>query len=519
MSSSLPNGIPTALSTTSHLSSPFLHRTISRLRAYTPHATSSPSATSAHSTALRGISPSPVPSSFSTLSPGSSSSALPGAAAEKRDFPQANGGYDSSDAREVFRWTQLRTLGTHLFARHPSNKAQAVLGAPAIGGPTVMAANGLICIGTESGRILVFDFKQTLKCICGDPASGAFDHMLHIPPRAHCRFFFLAEKTVGAVTAIALSHDHTYVAAGHATGHIQLFDLSKPHVPARSVPPTTLAAVASGRKEGHLQDSRIVNIGFIAGRHTAIVSADHTGLAFYHSLGKALFFEASDVLRILGKYANEELVVPPQPPVHRRRARRTNTILAMAPLPLGTVPHPTDAYNVTAVLTAAKLVIVGLKPSPKTWYRKHREEDDGQTGKAKFRASLAWFPSVVVPSAGASTDRARPTSGKKVKADKGATPDAPPTTPMLVYSWGSRLHLLLVSELKTREQFTSERTGKLTTVEVGRLVFEEKAQWRAQDNVHAVQWLNAKVGSFLRACRQVLFVLNGGSIPYSKFSP
>ena len=174
MSSSLPNGngIPTALSTASHLSSPFLHRTISRLRAYTPHATSSPSATSAHS-ALRGISPSPVPSSFSTLSPGSSSSALPGGAAEKRD--QANG-HDSSsdDAREVFRWTQLRTLGTHLFARHPSNKAQAVLGAaPAIGSPTVMAANGLVCIGTESGRILVFDFKQTLKCVCGDPASGA----------------------------------------------------------------------------------------------------------------------------------------------------------------------------------------------------------------------------------------------------------------------------------------------------------------------------------------------------------
>jgi hypothetical protein len=95
--------------------------------------------------------------------------------------------------------------------------------------------------------------------------------------RAYHRF---AEKTVGAVTAIALSHDHTYVAAGHATGHIQLFDLSKPQVPARSVAPTTLAAVASGRKEGHLQGSRIVNVGFVAGRHTAIFSADHTGLAF-----------------------------------------------------------------------------------------------------------------------------------------------------------------------------------------------------------------------------------------------
>lgn len=289
------------------------------------------------------------------------------------------------------------------------------------------------------------------------------------------------------MTALALSHDHTFVAAGHITGHIRLFDLSKPHVPARSAPPTTLAAVASGRKEGHLQGTRIVSVGFVGGRHTAIVSADHTGLAFYHSLGKALFFEASDVLRILGKYPNEEQVTPGQPPIHRRRARRTNTILAMAPLPFGTVPHPTDAYNVTALLTAAKLVIVGLKPSPKTWYRKHRDEADEQS-KAKFRAALAWFPSIV-PNA-PSVDRAKPRSGKNNEGS------LPPTTPMLVYSWGPKLQLLLVSELKTREKILNERTGKEKTVEVGRLVFEEKAQWRAGDNVHAVQWLNVKVGSF-----------------------
>jgi hypothetical protein len=307
------------------------------------------------------------------------------------------------------------------------------------------------------------------------------------------------------VTSLALSHDHTFVAAGHATGHIQLFDLNKPQAPARSVTPTTLLAVASGRKEGHLQGSRIVSVGFVAGRHTAIVSADHTGLAFYHSLGKALFFDATDVLRILGKYSNEEHVVPGQPPLHRRRARRTNTILAMAPLPLGTVPHPTDAYNITALLTAAKLVIVGLKPSPKTWYRKHRDEDDEQMGKAKFRAALAWFPSVVP---GASADRAISAPGKKNGANKGDPPQPSPTTPMLVYSWGPVLNLLLVSELKTREQFTSERTGKLTTAEVGRLVFEEKAQWRARDNVHAVQWLNAKVGSFSHTSSGRLSVLN-----------
>ena len=39
----------------------------------------------------------------------------------------------------------------------------------------MLAANGLICVGMDNGRILVFDFKQTLKCVCGDPATGEHD--------------------------------------------------------------------------------------------------------------------------------------------------------------------------------------------------------------------------------------------------------------------------------------------------------------------------------------------------------
>ena len=31
-----------------------------------------------------------------------------------------------------------------------------------LGTPTGMAANGLICVGTETGFIYVFDFKQNL---------------------------------------------------------------------------------------------------------------------------------------------------------------------------------------------------------------------------------------------------------------------------------------------------------------------------------------------------------------------
>lgn len=328
------------------------------------------------------------------------------------------------------------------------------------------------------------------------------------------------------MTALALSHDHTCVASGHAYGHIQIFDLTKPQTPVRFVPPTSIAAVESGRKEGHLLGSRIVNIGFIAGRHTAIVSADENGLAFYHSLGKVLFVDATDVLRILGKYPEEEPPPPPhfaQPKTNgttgttngnghatpiRRKPRKTNTILAMAPLPLGTTPHPTDEYNVVAMITAAKLVIIGLKPSPKTWYRRHRDGSAEQTGKSKFRAAMAWFPSVVAT--GAAKFEAIPS--KKSKKE----PPVKTTIPMLVYSWGPVLHLLRVTEDKSVETMVNQRTGKSAQVEIGRLSFEEASKWSVDADVLAIQWLNANVGSF--ALLRAVLCSRSSSLCYSKSS-
>lgn len=306
-------------------------------------------------------------------------------------------------------------------------------------------------------------------------------------------------KTVGPVSALALSHDHTFVAAGHASGHIQLFDLKTPHNPARSVPPTTLAAVSSGRQEGHLRGSRIVNIGFVAGRHTALVTADEHGLAFYHSLGKVLFVEASDILRILGKYPDEENVpstpgpadeaaLPPTPITPRRRKNRY-TILAMMPLPLGVAPHPTDAYNVIALLTPTKLVVVGLKPTPKTWFKCARVVDgvDDINSKARWKGAMAWFPSVV--------------SGPVTSNGVGGKPPAvaEPSAPTLAYSWGNTLHLLRVSESRTKQLVRNSRTGKTNEVDVGRIVYDTAGKWVAEDQILAVQWLNVNVGSFTLA--------------------
>ncbi|KAK0212552.1 Golgi CORVET complex core vacuolar protein 8-domain-containing protein [Desarmillaria ectypa] len=345
---------------------------------------------------------------------------------------------------DVFKWTELRIIEQQLKAKSP--KVSSILGAPFLGSPTALAANGLICIGTDEGRICVFDFKQKLVCVCGTEATG---------------------KAAGPVTALALSFDHTYVVSGHSSGFVQLYDLKTPNTPARTVPPTTVAAISTGRKEGHIQGSRIVNVGFVAGRHTAIVTADEHGLAFYHSLGKMLFIEASDILRILGKYqldplpsSGGSLSLTSAP----RRRKSRYSILSMMPLPLGTTSHPTDAYNIVALLTSTKLVIVGLKPTPRTWFKCPRVIEQGPElprTKLSQKGSLSWFPSVLPNS-----------SGKvEVVENNPSCHSGPPTNPRLVYSWGCTLYIL--------------------QVEVGTICFENLSKWSADDDILAVQWLNA----------------------------
>ena len=332
--------------------------------------------------------------------------------------------------------------------------------------------------------------------------------------------FTASDVKVGAVTSLALSHDHTWVASGHASGHVRVFDLNKPGVPARVVPPTSPAAVRGGRREGHFPGTAITSIGFVAGRHTAITTADENGLAFYHSLGKVLFVDATDVVRILGKYPED---VPPEPtpprgvgagstPFRRRNERKTNTILAMAPLPLGTCPHRTDGYNLIAMVTPVKLVIVGLKPKPTTWYRRLRRDNEERGPRDRWKGTLSWFPSVVDPS----HTPENPPSKDRWKLE------ATGTMPMLIFSWGKQLHLIRVSEKKIMQPVKNAKTGKISEVEVGAIVIQEVSMWTADEVVLAVRWLSANVGSFLVHSADS-GIADGGFIanyrPYTKFSP
>ena len=73
--------------------------------------------------------------------------------------------------REVFQWAPLNAISNYVYSPKAS-KALSAMGAANLGMPTVLAANGLICVGTETGFICVFDFAQNLKCLCGKDAVG-----------------------------------------------------------------------------------------------------------------------------------------------------------------------------------------------------------------------------------------------------------------------------------------------------------------------------------------------------------
>jgi vacuolar protein sorting-associated protein 8 len=255
-----------------------------------------------------------------------------------------------------------------------------------------------------------------------------------------------AVKEAGTVTALSLSSDHAFVAVGHATGFIHIYDLSSPTTPARSAPPVPLPVILQGRGEGHLPSSPIVHLGFVAARHTAIVSSDENGLAFYQSLGKVLGLANTNVIRILGRY--------PQQAFHSPRP-----ILAMAPLPLGLEPHVSDKHSLVALLTATKLIIAGLKPSARTWWRFLRPESDGNGSCG----ALAWFPS-----------------------GKGNTAD-----PILAFSWDKTVRFVHVRS--TSPASGSQVNGDVAKTEIG-LGFDNLREWKAEEPVRALQWMSQRVG-------------------------
>ena len=298
-----------------------------------------------------------------------------------------------------------------------------------------------------------------------------------------------AGKDAGAVTAIAISQDHTFIAVGHASGAIHLYALAKPATPARSVIPTTLQQVQAGRAEGHIIGSQIRHLGFVGARHTAIVSADDHGLAFFHSLGQVLGLANTDVVRILGQYPETQQPAPALPELRLHNESQGDTLLAdapistskqklsplvfdMAPLPLGPVADVTDTFSLVAIITPTKIIVVGLKPTPRTWWRALQKNDAAQVPEdtEPVIGSLAWFPCA------------------RVSVDEPKLV----TRPLLAFTWGRQIHLISVGAHEVAKATNGAQKSRSTKA----LHFREEAKWLCESTVVRLQWLNSRVKAF-----------------------
>lgn len=157
--------------------------------------------------------------------------------------------------------------------------------------------------------------------------------------------------------------------------------------------------------------------------------------------------------------------------IRSQHAKRATTLFAALPLPLGEGPHATDGFHISALLTPVKLVVVGMKPSAKTWFRKMRNDAGGPYGG--YVGCASWLRS------------------GEVAAGDGRTPSS---DPVLAYSWGTTLRFLRVRIVTTpapEPKPGDKRAEPTKTPE-----FIEGKKWEAPRAIHAMQWFDSDVSEY-----------------------
>lgn len=344
---------------------------------------------------------------------------------------------DSEAPWEVVRWTKLRKIAGQSFSE---------IGRRNFGRPTCISVSTAIILGTSKGVVLVYDYQQNLKTIIG-PGTKAVE--------------------AGAVTSLAISADHTTVAAGHAQGEIFTWEISRSARPFLHITPIQAVQRTQGNApDGHIAGASVVHVGFLGTRRTALVSADDRGMAFSHLATRGMGAVARTVktTRILGRY--------PEPALNEARPRKPSSVLAFSPLPLGNVDQPTDGLGLVAMLTPYLLVIVSTTPVAHTQFKAPRPKEVGS--HSVMSAALAWFPAIKL----------------KGKEETSQT--------KLVYCWSNVLTVLDVCE--------SEPDGEPSKDRPPVLEFRPRSRWRANEAIVAVQWLSRSVLAVLTITQHLLIL-------------
>lgn len=271
----------------------------------------------------------------------------------------------------------------------------------------------------------------------------------------------------GAITALALSADHSTVAGGHASGDIYTWEISKSARPFLHIPPIPANQLEIRTSDGHISGVSILHLGFLGTRRTALVSADNHGMAFSHlaTRGMGAVGRTVKTTRILGRY--------PEKPLPGSRLRKPSSVLAFSPLPLGNVEQATDSLGLVAMLTPYLLVVVSTTPIAQTQHKAPRPKE--VTSHGAMTAALAWFPAI------------------KLKGK-----DSQTSNTKLVYCWSNVLTVLEVSEVESEEPSAKDRPPMLE--------FRPRSRWRADEAIVAVQWLSRSVLAVLTITQQLLIL-------------
>ncbi|KAL6715961.1 Vacuolar protein sorting-associated protein 8 [Lecanora helva] len=340
---------------------------------------------------------------------------------------------------EVVRWTKLRRM---------TGQALSEVGRRNFGRPTCIAIAASIVLGTSKGIILTFDYNQNLKSIIGQGTKAVES---------------------GPVTSISISADHSTIAAGHASGSIFTWEITKSAKPFLHIPPIDKSR--NPNSDGHVSNVAILHIGFLGMRHTALASADDHGMAFSHLATRGMGVVARSVktTRILGRYP--EKVAPTM------RQKKPSSVLSFSPLPLGNAEHSTDTLGLVALLTPYLLVIVSTTPIAQTQYKAPRPKEVAAHGA--MTAALAWFPSV------------------KLKA-KDPTTSGNSSQVKLVYCWSNILTVLEILEVESSTDTGSEGPPSLQ--------FKPRSRWKAEEAIVGVQWLGRSVLAVLTITQQLVIL-------------
>ncbi|KAL6250687.1 Vacuolar protein sorting-associated protein 8 [Rhinocladiella similis] len=344
---------------------------------------------------------------------------------------------ESSSPWDVIRWNKYKRITGQTFSE---------IGRRNFGNPTCLAVADQVVIGTSKGIVLVFDHQQNHKAIIGSGTKAAES---------------------GAVTALAISADHTTIAVGHNTGHIFTWELARSSRPFLHILPIDNSLPQGRRGDGHIMGSAVLHIGFLGYRHTALVSADDKGMAFSHlaTRGMGAVSRVVRTARILGRY--------PEVVTRTTKPLKKSSVLAFSPLPLGNIEQRTDNLGLVAMLTPYLLVIVSTTPVAQTQHKAARPKE--VAAHSAMTAALAWFPAI------------------KLKAEESQT-----TRTKLVYAWSNIITILEVHEAAPEEGDSKDKPPELQ--------FLARSRYQAEEAVVAVQWLNRSVMAVLTITQQLLII-------------